>query len=72
MIEMELLTHKYNPLAILGFTSSALYNLKKIFPETRVVNVLYERDDSNMAYQEYKMLSDYYLNNGVELVTEKL
>ena len=71
MIELELLDLKINPLAIFGFTSSALYNIKKIYPETRVVNVLYERDDSNIAYQEYKMLSNFYLNNGIELVTER-
>lgn len=71
MIEMELLNHRYNPLAIFGFTSSALYNLKKIYPDTRVVNVLFECDARNKVYQEYKMLSDYYLNNGIELVTER-
>lgn len=72
MIELELIGHNCNPYAIFGFTSSALYNLKKIYPETRVVNVLYKCDTNNIVYQEYKMLSDYYLKNDVELIVENI
>lgn len=71
MIELELLHQKSNPLAIYGFTSTALYNLKKIYPESQVVNVLFECCDDNIAFQEYKMLSEYYQKNGIELIMER-
>lgn len=68
-IEMELIHQPYAPRAIYGFTSSALYNLKKIYPSTRVVNVLYASSNKKtQAYISYRKVSDYYEKNGIELV----
>lgn len=71
MVEMELLDNKCQPLAIYGFTSSALFNLKKMFPHTRVVNVLYHSED-NQFFEEYRMISNYYSQNGIQLVEQEL
>ena len=71
-IELKLLNLQKPPKAVYGFTSSALYNIKKIFPQTRVVNILYEGKKNNPFYQEYLTCSEYYLQNGIELVKESL
>lgn len=71
MVEMELLGNKSQPLAIYGFTSSALFNLKKMYPQTRVVNVLYHSED-NQFFEEYRLISNYYSLNGIELVEQEL
>lgn len=71
MIEMELLDQGILPCEIYGFTSSALYNLKKIYPQAKVVNILYHACD-NKFYEEYSMMSDYYQQNGIEFVKEEI
>lgn len=71
-VEMKLLSKEVQPKAVYGFTSSALYNIKKMYPQTRVVNVLYECNPDNPFYQEYSICSEYYLKNGIELQKEPL
>lgn len=71
-IELKLLNQQAPPKVVYGFTSSALYNIKKMFPRTRVVNVVYKCQDSNPYYQEIIMCSDYYSQNGIELMSEYL
>jgi hypothetical protein len=72
MIELELLNMPYPPKAILGYTSTALHTLKKIFPDTRVVNILFESPKDNPFYKDYVMCSDYYQKNGIEWINEPL
>lgn len=71
-VELKLISQQIAPKAVYGFTSSALYNIKKIFPQTKVVNVLYEENKENPFFEEYMMCSDYYLENGIELLKEKI
>lgn len=71
-VELKLLSCETQPKVVYGFTSSALYNIKKIYPQTRVVNVLYECNSNNPFYQEYSIYSEYYLKNGIELKKESL
>lgn len=72
MIEMELLNQPQDPIAIYGYTSSALFNLKKMYPDTAVYNVLFEPAIVGPEYQEYLALSDYYESNGIILVNVAL
>lgn len=72
MVEMELLKSRFTPRAIYGFTSSALYNLKKMYPQTRVVNVLFNCSEDNINFKEYCVLSEYYQKNDIELMLEQL
>lgn len=71
-VEMKLLSKEVLPKAVYGFTSSALYNIRKMYPKTHVVNVLFECNPENPIYQEYSMCSEYYLKNGIELLKEPL
>lgn len=72
MIEMDLLSFPNVPKAIYGFTSSALFNLKKLFPTAIVVNILFKNNLDNPFFLEYHYISDYYQKNGIELVEEEL
>lgn len=66
-IELKLLYKPFPPKIVYGFTSSALFNIKKIFPKTKVVNMLYECKQENPYYQGYRLTSEYYSQNGIEL-----
>ena len=72
MVEIELLRLSYSPLAVYGFTSSALYTLKKLYPDIKVVNILFDGDKNNGYYKEYLVTSKYYERNGIELIKESL
>lgn len=72
LIELTLMNKQYPPKAIYGFTSSALFNIKKIYPQTRIVNVFFDFKVVNSGVQEYLMISDYYKKNGIELMIETL
>ena len=71
-IELKLLDLQSSPKVVYGFTSSALYNIKKMFPHTEVVNIVYECEKSTPFFQEYLTISNYYLQNGIELLMEPL
>lgn len=61
IVETYLLNINVNPKLIIGFTSSALYNLKKIYPNSIILNYLYY-SKSNI---EYSAISQYYQKHGI-------
>lgn len=67
-IEVEMMQNAYIPKAIFGFTSSALFNLKKMFPNTYVANVVFEPQETTEHYQDFLAISAYYEQNGIELI----
>ena len=71
-VELKIINQETVPKAVYGFTSSALFNIKKIFPRTKVVNVIYEDNINNTFFKEYMVCSEYYLKNGIELVRKKI
>lgn len=62
-IEMMLLEEKGYPRAVFGFTSSALYNIKKIFPETDVCNITFMGNIPKTNGKE--ITSQYYAKFGI-------
>lgn len=66
MIETTLMEMELQPVAIYGFTSSALYTLKELFPQTKVVNVVYVPKSFNSVYKEYGGVTQYYQKKGIE------
>lgn len=60
------------PLAIYGFGSSALYNLKQMFPESEVLNVLLPSSASEDKLSIIKSISDYYESHGIKQVKIEL
>lgn len=65
MVELSLLEKKKSPYSIWGFTSSALYNLKKLYPNTLVYNVRFHSNIRNAENEEYDFLTNYYERNGI-------
>lgn len=68
MVELELLDQNLFPDQVYGFTSAALFNIKQMFPQSKVVNILFKGSDTNESYREYLMITNYYLQNGIELM----
>ena len=47
-------------------------SLKKLFPDTRVVNIVFETPKINPYYKDIEVCSEYYLKNGIEKVMENI
>ena len=71
-VEMELLREHNYPKAVFGFTSSALYNIKKMFPKTEVINIFLDVSWDNLVCKGRKLTSDYYVKNGIELQVKQI
>ncbi len=66
-VELSLVKENVLPKAVIGFTSSALFNIKKIIPEAKVLNYTVE-NESAPKYLEYSEISKYYMQNGIKLI----
>lgn len=62
-VEMMLIEEKDYPSLVYGFTSSALYNIKKIFPETKVFNITFSGNNPRTNGKE--ITSQYYNKFGI-------
>lgn len=69
-VEMMLLDEKDYPKSVFGFTSSALYNIKKIFPETDVYNITFSGNSPKTNGKE--ITSQYYNKFGIKQRTVNL
>lgn len=65
-VEIYLITSGIIPNAIYGFTSSALYNLKRIFPESSIKNIVMKvlYDKSSGGFE----ISKYYEQQGIPTI----
>lgn len=68
-IELHLLRNNIRPLAVAGFVSSALFNIKKIFKTENVINFYPVRKSSSFYLKNYNV-SKYYERNGIEFLEE--
>ncbi len=64
IVEMYFVKNKIEPLLVAGFTSSALYNLKKMFPLLKIIDVSVKTN--LFVNKEYEMISLYYKSNGID------
>ena len=65
-IELFILQNGIFPKLLMGFSSSALYSLKKMFPDSEVQNV---RILSSNPSEEYEDIANYYQKHGIENVS---
>lgn len=63
-VEMMLLEEKNYPYSVYGFTSSALYNVKRIFPETETWNITFTGNNPRTNGKE--ITSQYYAKFGIK------
>lgn len=66
-IELFVLSLKCCPKEIWGVGSTALYTLRKLCKETKVVNIIF-RGSKSEAFQEYIEIADVFKRNGIENV----
>ncbi len=64
-VEMVAQSNKIEPIEVYGFTSSALFNLKKMYPQCEVYNILITPKVMTNLFGDYVSISDYYTQNGI-------
>lgn len=63
-VEVMLLEEKERPKAVYGFTSSALYNIKRFFPDTEIYNITFSGNSPKTNGKE--ITSQYYALFGIK------
>lgn len=58
----------YMPMAIYGFCSTSLLNLKRLMPSVCIMNIFIHKNISSPYSDKYKTISDYYENNGIPTI----
>lgn len=69
-IELYVLEQPFQPLAIYANTSTALFNLKKMFPNTDAYNIFCITNVHGKYYKDYMMYSKYFEKHGIKMVRE--
>ena len=67
MVELFILING-SPIAVYGFTSSALYNIKKMFPNSNVYNIVFSNVGNEQAKIENIQISEYYKENDIQKI----
>lgn len=62
-IELYLCNQSTPPKVVIGFTSSCLLNLKRMFPNMECINIIVEVNGS--VRNEYQAITDYYERNNI-------
>lgn len=58
----------YQPYYILGYTSTALYNIKLLFPKTIIKNIIFKVEPSNDFIRQIYVVTDYYERHGIPTI----
>lgn len=69
-IEYYMINQNYLPVAFFSYTSTALFTLKKMFPETDSFNILCDGMEITPLYQTYIDFSNYFLKHGIMLLLQ--
>ena len=68
MVELFILGKNNKPLAIYANTSTALLNLRLMYPEAKIYNLFCIGDTKSKYYNDYMIYSNYYKNHGIPLI----
>lgn len=68
-VEVDYLNNNYNPSVIIGFGSTALFTLKRIFNESKIVSIKYPAVMVQGNESTYDAVNEYLKEAGVEIVT---
>ena len=68
-VECDFAYKKINPLVIMGFGSTALVSLHKMFPDTTINNIVFELDDPalEIAYKDEQLIYEGLGIDSIEL-----
>ena len=67
-VELFLANLGYQPFYVLGYTSTALYNIKLLFPQTRIENVVFNVEAANDFIKQIEVVTDYYEHHGIKTI----
>lgn len=70
-VELYLIKNNIYPQAVAGFTSSALFNIKKMMPKVHALNYFVDNKKA-MYYVKNKETSEYYEKNEIILINVKM
>lgn len=65
-IEYYMLRNDFQPFMVCGYNSTALLNIKKMFPLARTVNWFIDKKYNNSFYPFFYTVRKYYEQNGIE------
>lgn len=65
-VELYLLGQIFAPLSIYGYTSSALINLKLMFPDTLIYDMVFDKPTKSFHGKEIALISSYYRTIGIK------
>ena len=71
-IELYFLQRAVKPISVYGFLSTALFVLKRMFPDMNIINVIPQIIMNIPSYENYQDLSLYYENNSIPSVDDEL
>lgn len=66
-VEVDFATKGINPLCIIGFASTALITLRRLFPQSKVQSIRFEIEDP-FTESSIRSIEEYYSNHGVEII----
>lgn len=66
-VEVDFATKEINPLFIIGFASTALITLKRLYPQSKVQSIRFEIEDP-FTKSSIRSIEEYYSNHGVEII----
>lgn len=66
-VEIDFVQNRIYPLSVIGFGSTALLTLKKIYQNSDV-KTIYMELESDSSNAEYRSIESYYMNNGIEVI----
>lgn len=64
-VELMFLDLDIIPKAVYGFTSTALYNIKLLFPQSSVYNLTFEVNHTSFMIEQTKVITEYYRDHGI-------
>lgn len=65
-VELMFIDLGITPKAVYGFTSTALYNIKLLFPKAEVYNVVFNVNHANLFIKQTEVISEYYKQQGIK------
>lgn len=68
MVELYIAQLRECPKLIIGFNSSALYNIRQMMPQCKILNFLIHSNETNSFIKEHESIAEYYRESGIELV----
>lgn len=68
-VELYIIDAEYKPYAIYAHTSTALFNLKLLYPDTDVYNIFCIDNKKGKYYNDYLLYSDYFEKHGIPKIT---